>query len=193
MGSWAACSSHLSWSHLWCHQAPQPHASLANSGSAKVGSFGASSTSFHTAADVHHQAKSARNSLLTLIWWWGCRAAQPLVVVSKSIICRRNECPGLTTLHAWLRILMRDSNSLLTHTFRSPHSCSSDWSCSSFSAGRQPYGINLDAQKCQIGSAAPYICVHSTASEASCTASCILCTTASCAAFCSTSSSRSTA
>ena len=49
----------------------------------------------------------------------------------------RNERPGRTTLHAWLRHPMSDSSSLWLHAFRSPHSLRRVLSFASLSVGSQ--------------------------------------------------------
>ena len=119
MGRLADGPSHRSWNHCLLYHAPQPHvpdASEANSGPGWAVQLVTAAMPFHDCANV-------------LKW-----LALPCIC-SRFIMLRKNDRPGLTTLHAWLRVPISDSSSRLVHAFLSPHSRSSSCTRCSFAGG----------------------------------------------------------
>ena len=112
-----AVSGHSNW--CWLH-APHPQWPNASEVMSMVlaAATGRTAVPFHPVANIRHHWRSARNCRFKHMWWcwrWGTR--------KRSIIRRRKDRPGLTTLQACWRVPIRESSSLPRRTFNGVSRC----------------------------------------------------------------------
>ena len=111
-----------------------PDASLCKAKSSEVSQngFRKNALPFQDSKKCCYMMRSAKNSCVKRTWWWGFLS--PIV---KFIILWRKALPGGITLHAKLRVPIKDWSSTRVADFFCHHDLSSFLSRSSLSRGRR--------------------------------------------------------